>query len=352
MFLKTYQSTIALFSKSTGWALLTAISITACQDNGLQNSGWDQRSPSPDCRVIEHAIGQTQICGKPEKIAVLEPKLLSLLLALNGQPTAYADAYAVKTRQFDNPGQQIPYLGDLITNQPINLGDRNTPSLESLILLKPDLILGLGSQENKLLFSIAPTIMVDTQKSWQNNLQIVAQAFNQEEDVHHVIATYKQKIAETRTALASLIKTHPRVLHVICSPSMDWIEIGYSGDSVRLLEEIGFQSVLLENVKWESDLRPIVTIETLAQLDADIIFVYTWMDHWDGSSTYGAPLEELKQKWAKNPLLQYSRAWKEDRIYFVDYTMWGSVIGGPIADFLILKQLPKLLTSPPQSNSK
>ncbi|BDA71331.1 hypothetical protein RIVM261_002240 [Rivularia sp. IAM M-261] len=77
-----------------------------------------------------------------------------LELALDVQPSAYADAYLFRLRQFNNHSQQIPYLGSFVTSQPINLGKRNNPSLETLTLLKPDLILGLNFQENQLLSKI------------------------------------------------------------------------------------------------------------------------------------------------------------------------------------------------------
>ncbi|MBE9188933.1 iron-siderophore ABC transporter substrate-binding protein [Gloeocapsopsis crepidinum LEGE 06123] len=329
---------------------LTVILIAACQGDITNSPSLDERSLSTDCRIINHAGGKTTICGKPQKVAALEPKVLSMMLALDVQPAAYADAYLVQSPQFDDPSKQIPYLGNFITSQPVNLGERSQPSLETLTLVKPDLILGLSSQQNKLLSSIAPTVLIniDTEGNWQDNIQIVAKALNQEDNVQQVINSYQQQLAEVRTQLAPLVNTHPRVLNVICSQSMDYIEIAYDGDAVRLLEAVGFQPVLLNNVEQKPGVRPIVTIETLSQLDADIIIVHTWLEQWQGNSTYNVPLEELKQKWVKNPLLHNSRAWKEGRVYFVDYQMWGSVIGGPIADSLILTQLPTLLLSPSQ----
>ncbi|MCG6137823.1 MAG: iron-siderophore ABC transporter substrate-binding protein [Nostoc sp. LLA-1] len=347
MFLKIRRQMRLTLHKYIGLLIVTVILITACQ-SGVPNSPnlENVQGTSNDCRVVQHAGGETTICGQPQKVVALEPRMLSMMLALDVQPSGYADAYLMKSRQFDNPSQQIPYLGNLVTSQPVNLGDRNNPSLETLTLLKPDLILGMGFQENKLLSAIAPTVLVDHMENWQDNIQIVAQALNQEDKVQQVIASHQQKLAEVRTKLTPLVKTHPRVLNVVCSQSMDYIEIRYGGDSVQLQEEIGFESVLLEDVERKPGVRPKVTIETLSQLDADIIIVSTWLDNWDGTSTYNVPLEQLKQKWANNPLLHNSRAWKEGRVYFVDYTLWASVIGGSIGNSLILDQLTTLLLAP------
>jgi len=77
---------------------------------------------------------------------------------------------------------------------------------------------------------------------------------------------------------------------------MDYIEIGYSGNTVRLLKAVGFQPVLLNNVEPKSGLRATVTIETLSQLYADIIIVHTWLEQWEDNYTYNVLLEKLKQK--------------------------------------------------------
>ncbi|KAM3091482.1 ABC transporter substrate-binding protein [Phormidesmis sp. 146-12] len=348
MFLETCRSTIAFFSKYISWALLIAILITACQGGSPQNSRLEShRSPSADCRSVEHAGGKTQICGTPQKIAVLEPKLLSLMLALGVQPAAYADAYLVRSRQFDNPSEQIPYLGKFVTSQPINLGDRSSPSLEILTLLKPDLILGLKGQAHQVFSSLAPTILIDHKQDWRDNLKTVAQALNYRENVSSVVTSQQQQLEKVRTQLATLVKTHPRVLNIACSRTMDYIEVMNSGEADQLMRNLGFQPVPLTDVAKQLGDRPQINLETLAQIDTDMMIVSTWLDSWDGRSTYQAPITELKQKWAETPLLRNSQAWKEKRVYFVDYTLWGSVIGEPMSSFLMLEELPQLLLSHP-----
>ncbi|AFY48008.1 ABC-type Fe3+-hydroxamate transport system, periplasmic component [Nostoc sp. PCC 7524] len=337
---------IAFLYKYIALVLLTAILMAACQgDIAVQPKLESNLPQSSDCRVVEHAVGKTKICGKPQKIAVLEPKMLSLVLALDVQPVAYADAYLVRSPKFDNPSQQIPYLGRFVTSQPINLGDRDRPSLEALTLLKPDLILGMNFQENQLLPAIAPTVLIDNDKNWQDNIKIIAKALNSQKNISSIITSQQQQLAKVRTQLAPLINTHPRVLNIVCSQAMDYIEVRYNGNTIELLETIGFQTVLPPGIERKLGLRPQINLETLAQLDADIIIVSTWLDNWNGESTYKVPLQELKEKWAKNPLLHNSQAWREGRVYFVDYTLWSGVIGAPIANTLILEELPALLLS-------
>ena len=94
-----------------------------------------------DCRIVKHDLGKTELCGQPQKVAVLNAHSLDLLLSLDSQPAGYAAPLnPYRGEVFDNPTQQIPYLGDRIINQPVNLGSDSEPSLEKLALLKPDLI--------------------------------------------------------------------------------------------------------------------------------------------------------------------------------------------------------------------
>jgi iron complex transport system substrate-binding protein len=287
MFLETCRNAmpsagvaIAFLYRYISWVLLTAILIAACQ-GGMSDKPNSQRNlpPSTDCRVVEHAVGKTKICGKPQKIAVLEPKILSMMLALGEQPAAYADAYLVRSRQFDNPSQQIPYLGKYVTSQPINLGDRSQPSLESLTLLKPDLILGLNYQDNQLFSAIAPTLLIDNEQNWQDNIKIIAKALDSQKNISSIITSQQQQLARVRTQLAPLVNTHPRVLNIACSQSMNYIEVRYNGYTIELLEKIGFQTVLLPGIEPKLGLRPQINLETLAQLDADIVIVNTWLDN-------------------------------------------------------------------------
>ena len=154
-----------------------------------------------------------------KQLLLLVHGALDVMLALDIQPAAYAEAAYTDRKildldRFDHPSQQIPHLGDRITTQPINLGHRNTPSLETLVALKPDLIIGETWQENELLSKIAPMLLINNQygkENWSRRLQIVAQAFGKEEQATQIIARYEAQLAQTRKQLAPVIDACPRV---------------------------------------------------------------------------------------------------------------------------------------------
>ena len=92
---------------------------------------------SESCRLVQHEMGETEVCGQPQKVAALSPHILESMLALGVQPVAYAEAQNVNIQTYDSPASQIPYLGQWVTTKPIGLGDRKSPSLESLTLVQP-----------------------------------------------------------------------------------------------------------------------------------------------------------------------------------------------------------------------
>ena len=232
---------------------------------------------SESCRLVEHDAGKTEICGQPKTVVALSPRALDVMLALNIQPAAYTDRKILDLDRFDNPSEQIPHLGDRITTQPVNLGHRNTPSLETLVALKPDLIVAETWQENELLSKIAPMLLISNEygkEAWSRRLQIVAQAFGKEEQAKEVIARYEQQLLQTRKQLAPVVDIYPRILPV--NPNENLFSIGsYDSDIAVLLEELGFELVLLEDVPrttGNSFVSPI-SLEAFTQLNPDIILV-------------------------------------------------------------------------------
>lgn len=327
-------------------AILMGVLVVACQGSPEQNLASESSATGTDnCRLVEHDAGKTEICGQPQTVAALSPRVLDPMLALGVQPAAYAEsAEVLNLDKFDNPSEQIPHLGEFITTQPINLGDRATPSLEALVEVKPDLIVGETWHKNtQTLSKIAPMLLLNNEigkDGWSRRLQIIAQAFGREEQAEQVIAEYEQKLAEVKTKLAPVIEAYPLVLPIDPRDGGFHFE-SYFSDVADLLAEIGFQLVSLEDLSLEKsdDLHPLLSLEALVQLDPDIITVTSW----SSSDNFYNPESDEQRRWKETPLLQKMRAVREGRTYFLHGQLWGGSMSGPIAYNLMLDQLPDLL---------
>jgi iron complex transport system substrate-binding protein len=327
--------------------LVASFWVSACLSTAPSALSPQAASNSDPCRVVEHQRGTTEVCGQPQRIAVLSPHTLDVVLALGAQPAAYAESVALDIERFDNPVQQIPHLGDRITTQPLNLGDRKSPSLERLALLKPDLIIGedwLAGDLYRHLASIAPTLLFSDERSgsqhWRHSIQGIAKALGREDDIEQVNAEVSRELEAARRTLAPLVKTLPKMLILSVNSTMTDLAIAPDSTVGRLLEKIGFQLVFPEPTTTGASRWLHTSPEVLPTLEADIILVIGW----DASEFY-RPEIKLRKTWIKHPLFNEVPASKAHRVFFVDYQLWGSITRGPITDSLILKRLPEIFSS-------
>jgi len=318
---------------------------------GCHNISQNQTmSNNESCRLVEHQMGETEVCGTPEKVVALSPHILDSILALGVQPIAYAEVTNLNIQVYDNPAQQIPYIGKWITTQPVALGDRNSPSLERLTILKPDLILGedwLHEDEYPLLSQIAPTLLFTDQQpttqeqSWQYDINGIAKALGRETEAQQLINDFEKKIESTRKTLQPVVEKYPRVF-LMSSNVITTFNAQPQSTTARLLEKIGFQIVKPSNIVEQGN----ISQEVLPQIEADIIIVLSWNE-----DNFYNPESILQEKWATNPLLNTMTVFQEGRVFFVDYQLWGSNIRGPLTDLLILNKLPDLLLTTVKNSS-
>ena len=323
--------------------LMSALTV-ACQGSPEQNlASQPLAAETENCHIVEHLADETEICGIPEKIAVLGPHMLDILLSLGIQPAGYAEFSA---EGVGRPMSEIPVLGSRVTTEPTSLGLRNSPSLEAIVQLKPDLILGEDFLEQySNLSAIAPTLMFSGQEDhWKQSIPKIARVFDQEERAQEIINLHNQKVARLRDELTTVAATYPRVLHFATSQlpgSMD-LRTGCSFSGI-LLQELGFEVAIPKNQTIQITDNPI-SLEVLPQLETDIVIVIV-TDHLHDDA-----VEQAKRFWQENPIMQSIAANKGNRVYFVDYYTWGSNMRGPIAADMILDDIRQLFLPLAESN--
>ena len=327
--------------------LALAALIVACQTTPVERPLASSSSTAVDnCRVVEHFEGKTEVCGQPQKVVALSPYVLDMMLGLGVQPAAFAqsaNSSAEIVQIYDNPASQIPYLGQWITTKPVALGDRNTPSLERLTSLQPDLILGESFQNDKysLLTKIAPTLLFDglalrdgKAQFWRENIEAIAHALGRDQQAKELLATRDNYVAQAREALQPVLQAYPRVL-LIGSDLVDrvfWLSENIV--TASLLKEIGFELVQPEGVEFSAE----VSWEILPDIEADIVMVLDW-----NTERFMKPEASRQDKWAQKPLLNAMPVFQQGRVFFADYYLWANHLRGPLSEGLILKSLPDLL---------
>ena len=311
-------------------------------------------SASNNCQKVEHDRGTTEVCNQPQKIVAIGPNMLELLLALDIQPVGYADYFALPAQKFDRPSQQIPFLGERITSNPVNLGTADNPNLETIAQLQPDLILG-GVASNKdeydLLSQIAPTLLFTyaVDDAWQDQIRTIAKAVGRTEIAEEVINQHSQRIAQTKQALQPIVAQYPRFLSIGSEELSQGIQIDpYNHDSFcsGLLEDVGFEMVFPPNSQGQEGVGGNVSLEVLSQLEADSIMVQGYNSKFNEveDNLLEQQTGKIKQQWNNNEIAQSLPASKSDRIYFTSAYLCRA-LPGSIGTEVFLKQLQQQLVN-------
>ncbi|BDA72588.1 iron siderophore-binding protein [Rivularia sp. IAM M-261] len=299
------------------------LTISGCRHN-LQIPNSTASSPllSPAAtRVIKHAYGETKIPIKPQRIITLhDSTILDPVLALGVKPIGAAIS----------PEKGILIRG--ITNEQAKdiqpVGNAFEPSLEKILMLKPDLIIGREYQKNiyNLLTSIAPTVLVDwgSFSSFQDNFRYVAQVLGKDEQAKQVLNNYQARVQEFRRRMGKRLE------------KIEVSVIGVSGQNIKslnrdavfnqIIDDIGVKKSLIQRNQKERYLQ--LSIEFLTRYDADVLFVI--------NEPNSEPLSYLK-----NPIWFQLKAVKNRQVYEVQPSIWFA--GGPLGANMILDDLFKYL---------
>jgi iron complex transport system substrate-binding protein len=325
------------------FVLVVALVAAACHSSHLAADGTghpvDEEIHSSSCRTIRHDLGETEICGTPKRIVALDTHSLDLLLALGMEPIGFAEDRRALIGS-PQPGESIvgvQYLEGHLANRPAHIGISQSPSLESILILQPDLILGLlwAGTNYPALSSIAPTLLPLaelSQAEWPSRLEILGHAVQRPVQAAAVLAAHERKIRQTKASLAEHQGTS--VLLLSMSSLKEMTVFTHDSFAGHLLEAVGLR--LLVPSGSERDPSGLVTsVELLPKLQPDIVIVMA-----SGESQ----VEQIQSLWDTHPMLRLHPAKQAEQVHIVDYQLW-SRINGPIAAELVLEEIQDIVVA-------
>ncbi len=249
-------------------------------------------------RLIRHAGGETEVPAEPQRIVSLFNHLTEGLLALDIQPVGAV------TLEGNFVGYLLPMLAD---TEPV--GTIPEPSLEAILALEPDLILGgpLHTDIYDQLSRIAPTILVpDEIFNARQTLVDLGVVLGMEDAASARIARFDERLAEAREqlqrvapdAIAAFIRAEPQAFRIS----------GMSSSAGKILhEELGFAVDPL--VAGNPSGHEYLSLEVLPELQADYVFLM--VDD-----------EERAEEFKTSPLTQNIPAVSQGRVFRVDRSLW------------------------------
>ncbi len=211
-------------------------------------------------RTITHIMGESEVPVNPQRVVVLDTGELDNALALGasiiGAPVAEAHEYQA-------------YLVDQLDGI-TDTGAISEPSLETILTLKPDLILGSKQRHEAIyeqLSAIAPTVFTESLRvPWQDNFKLHAEALGKSAEAEELLAAYDARTAAIHEALGdelptiSIIRFRPGQVRLYLKSSY----IGY------ILQDIGLPRPPAQD---EDVFSSEISLEQVADIDADYIFI-------------------------------------------------------------------------------
>ncbi|KUO05282.1 iron-siderophore ABC transporter substrate-binding protein [Streptomyces caeruleatus] len=293
-------------------AALAACGSVKDDSNTSSDTSGDAKADSSSAFPvsIKHKFGTTKIAKAPERIVVIGnggTDDIDALYALGVTPVAVSKDALSKDGVY-------PWLKDRIDTGKTELLDTLTAvDYEKVASLQPDLILATSDftldKDYKKLAAVAPTIGYETawgQQTWQEHVQVVAQAVGKEE-------RGAQVIKETEDSIAAVQEKHPKLrgktysLSIGNTPAKIFTIASEDDFAAKLMSQVGMGlTPSVKNIKTVNG-SPTgeLSFEQLDKLDADLVVI-----------AFTTP--DLKKAFESSDLVKNMAAVKDDRYVVTD----------------------------------
>ncbi|MER0239574.1 iron-siderophore ABC transporter substrate-binding protein [Fulvimarina sp. MAC8] len=260
-----------------------------------------------DGREIKKAVQDAPVCipADPQRIVVLDPLLTIGMMQEMDVPVAGVSFLGI---QDDDLRKAVEDSGT------VDLGHPAEPSLERIVALKPDLIIGaayLNLPIYEKISTLAPTVLIDT-LDWKEHYRVLADMVGKSEVAETSLQTYEERAAQLKEKLPD---TTVSVLRIAPGRFQVYLDSPVAYAPYAVLQDVGIKRSDYETTpKEEVVKRP--TWEELSQLDGDILFYVVVSGYEQG------PDDALEEETLANPLWQTLPAVKAGHAYRVGRPTW------------------------------
>lgn len=250
------------FLTATGITLCGALVLSACAPSGDVDHHSGAAGDEEETRMVDHAMGTTEVSQSPSRVVVLDTVLLDASVALDVAPVGAALVAGTEA---------LPeYLGDSM-DQVEDVGAIEEPSLEAIAELEPDLILSAKTRHENIyeeLSRIAPTVFVEAPGGdWQGSVELVGEALDADDRATELLSEYEDRTREVRESLdADDITAH------IIRPRDDGQLRLYGPETFTgdVISDLGFE---IPEQQWDTDGIVEISSEHAVDVEADHLFI-------------------------------------------------------------------------------
>lgn len=205
-------------------------------------------------------------------------------------------------------GGSFPEMFAAITADSVSIGEKQQPNFETILGLKPDVILGstkFTAEVQAKLQKIAPTILVShIATDWEANLRLMGELGGKQAEAEAILAQYKQEAEAMQTAIKEKLQGK-NVAAVRIRGTQMYV---YPPDvyfNPVLYDEMGL-AVPAQVAAAKS--QEAISVEQLAQMNPDYLFVQF-------SSSENGETQQAFNDLKSNPIIQNIAAFKQEQVF-------------------------------------
>ena len=300
--------------------LLTGLTFTACGTKAANNVQVENK----EIRVIEHAMGKTEIKGEPKRVVVLTNEGTEALLVLGVKPVGAVQSWTGKPwyKHIEKDMQGVE-----------NLGQESQVNLEAIAALKPDLIIGNKMRHEKIyaqLSQMAPTVYSDTLRGeWKENFQFYAKVLDKEKQGKELVDKFDERVKNIAKTAGDKLKTEISIVRFMPGKTRIYLGDTFSG---TILKEIGFNRPATQK---GNDFVLEIGKERLKEADGDVLFYFTYeTGNGEGSAR--------EKEWIEDSLFKSLKVSQNGKVHKVSDEIWNTA-GGIKAANLMLDDIERFL---------
>ncbi|MBC9741522.1 iron-siderophore ABC transporter substrate-binding protein [Pseudomonas syringae pv. syringae] len=290
------------------------------------------RTPHPSRRtVLRLSLGLLALPGiaraAPLRVVTLFQGASDTAVALGVTPCGVVDSWSEKP--------MYRYLRPALAAVP-HVGLETQPSLEDIVLLKPDLIVASRFRHQRiapLLEQISTVLMLEEVFEFKRTLAMMGAALQRQQLAIALLGQWQQRVAALRGQLqAKFTGRWPitvSVLDIREDHIRSYLPASFAGS---VLSELGFAWTPAARQATGVSLK-LSSKESLPVVDADLFFVFQRADSTAAQHTY--------DKLVENPFWQQLRAVRDGQVWRVDAVAW-SLSGGILGANRMLDEIARV----------
>nr|WP_282705650.1 iron-siderophore ABC transporter substrate-binding protein [Pseudomonas syringae] len=263
----------------------------------------------------------------PLRVVTLFQGASDTAVALGVTPCGVVDSWSEKP--------MYRYLRPALAAVP-HVGLETQPSLEDIVLLKPDLIVASRFRHQRiapLLEQISTVLMLEEVFEFKRTLAMMGAALQRQQLAIELLGQWQQRVAALRGQLqAKFTGRWPitvSVLDIREDHIRSYLPASFAGS---VLSELGFVWTPAARQATGVSLK-LSSKESLPVVDADLFFVFQRADSTAAQHTY--------DKLVENPFWQQLRAVRDGQVWRVDAVAW-SLSGGILGANRMLDEIARV----------